>query len=151
MSLSRLLKSKRIARQTPSAPEIARLLDSAGHFVKNANVAGLESTAKYLLAYGAALDFAMVVLRAAGFKTRGMGHHETAFEALAYLLGGEGKALAKYLQTCREKRNRISYDNWTDIPETETKELLKELEAFGKLVLRWLAKHHPALVPKTTP
>jgi hypothetical protein len=148
MSLSRLLKSKRIARQATSAPEIARLLDSAGHFVKNANVAGLESTAKFLLAYGAALDLAMVILRAGGFKTRGMGHHETAFEALAYLMGAEGKGLAKYLQTCREKRNRISYDNWTDIPETETKELLKQLEAFRTLVVEWLKAKHPTLSPK---
>ena len=151
MSLSRLLKSKRIARQAPSAQETSRLLDSASHFVKNANVAGLESTAKFLLAYGAALDLAMVLLRASGFKTRGMGHHETAFEALAYILGAEGLTLAKYLQTCREKRNRISYDNWTDIPETETREFLKELEAFRKRVLAWLAKRHPALLPKPSP
>lgn len=147
MSLERLLKNNRLSRQASTPHEIAGLFESASHFAKNAGIANLESTVRFTLLYSAAIDLAMVLLRAGGFRTRGWGHHETAIDAVAYILGNEGKELSKYLQTCREKRNRISYSEWIDVPSTEVDELSKEVDRFRVLVGSWLVKTHPTVRP----
>jgi hypothetical protein len=91
------------------------------------------------------------VLRASGYRTRGPGHHETTFKALAEIFGSEGKRLAKYLDECRKKRNDTQYDHWIDVPETETDEILDEIGKFEKGVRAWIVKNHPTLSPPAPP
>lgn len=145
MGLRRLLEEGRLARQRTSPGEIARLLDSADHFLRNARVPDLEPTARYLLLYGAALDLTMVILRAASFRPRGPGHHEAAFECLEDLLRPGGGGWATYLQACRERRNLISYVNWIDVPESETNMLLAKIQSFRELAISHVARSKPWL------
>jgi len=148
MNLERLLKSKRLSRQATSPQEIAGLFQSAIHFVRNAGLEDLDPTIQFRLLYDAAIDLAMILLRARGFRTRGWGHHETVIDALAIILGAEGRELSNYLQTCREKRNRVSYSEWIDIPRTEVEDLSKEVGRLRNLTLQWLEKFRPSLRPR---
>ena len=50
-----------------------------------------------------------------------------------------------YLNTCRQKRNDLSYELAGVVTDSEVKELLHEVPAFQALVDEWLREHHPEL------
>jgi len=105
------------------------------------------------MAYPAALDLATVVLRASGYRAKSgaPGHHENTFAALSELFGKEGPSLTRYFQSCRKKRNTVSYAAWIDISEKESEEFLKELDGFREAVKEFLMRNHPKLAPGKTP
>jgi len=69
-----------------------------------------EIAALFALAYSAALTLATVVLHAECFRSVGAGHHEVTVLALPHILGPAARSRARYLNTCRVRRNRIDYD-----------------------------------------
>jgi len=150
MSLQRFLKAKRLARVKPTPAEIAGLLETAEQDLADAATAGLSADGKFLFGYGAAQALAAAVVRAAGYKTRGQGHHQTLFAILGILMATE-KATARYFDKCREKRNRISYERPRQATATESDEVVKEATAFRGKVQAWLAANHPALLPPAPP
>ena len=56
--------------------------------------AGLSADGRFLFGYGASQALAAAVVRAAGYKTRGQGHHQTLFAALAILIAANFPAPA---------------------------------------------------------
>lgn len=148
MSLRSLLKEGRLSREATSPDEIARLVDCADHFLRNACVPNLESTARFVFLHGAALNLALIVVRAAGYRPRGPGHHETTFAALGESSGREGAAWSAYLQASRRKRNRVSYLQWIDIPDSETDEFLAKIPKLREFALTRVAKSRPGLLAK---
>jgi len=150
MSLQRFLKAKRLVRVHPTPAEIAGLLETADRDLADAAAAGLSADGKFIFGYGASQALAAAVVRAAGYKTRGQGHHQTLFAALAVLMPAD-KAAAKYFDKCREKRNRISYERPRQASATEADEIVKEARAFRDKVLAWLVANFPALIPPPPP
>ncbi len=150
MSLQRFLKAKRLVKVHPTPAEIAGLIETADQDLADAAAAGLSADGKFIFGYGASQALAAAVVRAAGYKTHGQGHHQTLFSALGVLIPAE-KATAKYFDKCREKRNRISYERPRQATATEADEVVKEAKAFRAKVLAWLTANFPTLVPSPPP
>ncbi len=111
----------------------------------DAQVPGLSSDRRFLIAYDVVLTLATIPLYAAGYETHGSGHHWATFQVLSDLMGREYSDLAAYFDSCRTKRNVGSYDRSGRISETEAKELLREALKFKEVVERWLRINHPEL------
>ena len=150
MSLQKLLKAKRLVKAKPTPAEIAGLLETADQDLKDASAIGLSADGKFIFGYGAAQAISAAVVRAAGYKTHGQGHHQTLFAALAELIPAE-KAVAKYFDKCREKRNRISYERPKQATTTEADEIVKEARDLRSRLLPWLATNHPVLMAAPPP
>lgn len=146
MSLQRFLKAKRLVALKPTPAEIAGLIETADQDFRDAEATGLSADGRFIFGYGAAQALSAAVLRAAGYKTHGQGHHQTLFAAIALLMPSE-KQTAKYFDSCRQKRNRISYERPKQATSTEADEIVKEAQAFRATVLAWLAANHPSLSP----
>lgn len=52
-----------------------------------------------------------------------------------------------YFDACRRKRNQVDYDVAGIVSEAEADELLRKATNFYADVERWIAAHHPALMP----
>jgi hypothetical protein len=50
---------------------------------------------------------------------------------------------ASYLNSCRRKRNELSYEFVGAVTEAELSELLRKVPAFQKLVEEWLRERYP--------
>lgn len=144
------MKAKRLVRIGSTPAEIAGLLETAEQDLADAAAAGLSADGKFIFGYGASQALAAAVVRAAGYKTHGQGHHQTLFAALAVLIPAE-KATAKYFDKCREKRNKISYERPRHATATEADEVVKEARTFRERALAWLAANFPAMVPPPPP
>lgn len=103
---------------------------------------------KFALVYNAARTLAALAVHAAGYrvKHRGGGHYNT-FLALRAALGPSVRALADYLDDCREKRNELSYEAANVVTETEANELVAKTRELQTLVEGWIARNHPHLKP----
>ena len=99
-----------------------------------------------MTAYEAAVALATIPLHCAGFRTDGIGDHQTTFLALPLVMGAEVSELAGYFDSCRTKSNISSYDRSGQISGTEAKELLKEAMKFKEVVKSRLGINHPKLV-----
>lgn len=145
--------SKAFEKRAPDPDEIRKLLEAAGHYIKNAAVPGLESTAKFIMAYPATLELATVVLRANGyrFKSSAQGKHEMTFKALKTIFGPEGASFEAFFQKCRKTRNTSQYDEWIDLSDKEAVDLVSEAGKFRDAVVAWLKANHPSLLPPPLP
>ena len=130
MSLKRLLNQGRLTPHKTSKKEIANLIKLAKRDIKDAKLKGLSLDRKFTCAYNAVLQLATVLLYCKGYKSKGIGHHATVFEAMREILGRDYYELADYFDSCRAKRNITDYDYAGGISEQETEELIKEGESF---------------------
>jgi len=62
-------------------------------------------------------------------------------------MGPSVASLARYLDSCRQRRNQGDYERIDVVFDSEAAELLVEARAFRETVLDWLAREHPELVP----
>lgn len=146
MSLTDLVKKRRLQHHKATRDEIHNLMDMARRSFADAQVPGLSIDWRYMIAYNAALCSASMILHAAGFRPRGEGHHATLFEALPLALPAE-KAAAGFFDACRRKRNTMTYAAPTRASEKEVQELLEQAKAFYARVEQWLVAKHPKLMP----
>ena len=72
------------------------------------------------------------------------GHHYFTFQALEAADSVFAKAVANF-DVARNKRNDFSYDEPTEISETDAEDLGAEVKAFERQAEEWIAKKHPAL------
>ena len=147
MGLKELLEKGDLESRKPSRREIADLLKVVDRDLRDAAVKGLSPDRKFSTAYEAALSLALVVLRAAGYRPKGAAHHRTAIAALPHVLGESALSRADYLETCRRKRNKATYDRAGEITAAQAGELIADAGLFRMEVLEWLTKNHPSLVP----
>ena len=82
----------------------------------------------------------------AGYRTSGIGHHQTTFEAAELAIGTSSAALAAYFEGCRRKRNTVDYDRASVTTETETQEIVKKAHAFLVLTESWISRNYPVFV-----
>ena len=147
MNLQRWLGERRLRRHESSAKEIADLLQVVDRDLKDASITQLSADRRFATAYSAALQLATIVLRAAGYRTAGGGHHWMTFQALPRVMGDIEQERADYFDACRRKRNIADYDASGEIAEAEVRELNVEAALFRDEVLTWLREKHPDMVP----
>jgi len=63
------------------------------------------------------------------------------------ILGDAYREDAAYLDTCRMKRNTVEYDTAGAATEADANELLAFARKLLPVVLDWLKKNHPGLLP----
>jgi len=133
MSLEELLRQDKLHAHKTSREEIRSLFRVVERLLQDAEVVGVSPDGRFVSAYGAVQQAATALIRCYGYRTRGLGHHATTFEALELILPQERK-LVSYFQSCRSKRNLADYTQAGVVSEREVKDLLKEAKAFVRLV-----------------
>ena len=146
MSLKQLLNQGKLRRHKTSKEEISNLLKLATRDIKDAKVKGLSCDRKFATAYNAVLQAATIPLYCKGYKSKGIGHHFTVFQAMKETMGRDYYDLADYFDSCRAKRNITDYGYAGAISEAEADELVLEAEKFLKAVLKWVKGNYPKLL-----
>lgn len=144
------MRENRLRRHRPTSADVELLLGIAQEEFTTADLLTTNPRGRFIHAYDSARALADLVVRASGYRARGERHHMTLFEALG-LLVPELIERADYFQTVRDKRNTLLYTQPEPVTQTEANEALlraRELDAF---VRSWIARSHPALMPKPQP
>ena len=148
MSLKEWLGEGKLRTHATTQREIQDLFNVVDRDLEDSRIAALSADRRFMTTYNSVLQLATIVLRAAGYRGSGVGHHWVTFQALPHLLGPEHQSLADYFNGCRSKRNTADYDAAGEISDGEVVELYQEALLFRTVVLRWLDMQHPALVPE---
>ena len=98
---------------------------------------------RFGIAYNAALKLCTSLLYAEGYRSEKTLQHYRTIEALPLILGSRHETDAKYLDTCRNKRNVVEYDYVGGVTEEEVEELIAFVDELRKEVIQWLKKQHP--------
>jgi hypothetical protein len=140
-----MLDSRQLEGQPAEDAEVAGMWAKAVRTLRSSRVAGLDPDSAFTLAYQAALQASTVVVRAAGYRVRGAGHHHHTFAAVAALGLGELAEAARELNVIRQGRHDAVYD-WEAGTEEED---LAAVAAAGSLLFaeafRWLRAERPRL------
>lgn len=133
--------------QKTSAREIADLLSVAERGLTDARATVISTDLRFSAAYDAALTLATVALRCVGYRTRGVAHHATIFEALPLVMGEQLQGQADLFEACRMKRNVMHYRRAGEVSLREVEELLIAAVAFRDEVGEWVGAHYPEYLP----
>lgn len=147
MNWNELVQQKRVTAEPSSKNEIDQLQALAARNLADAALPNLSPDGKFSLAYNAARTLATIAIRASGYRVKAMGgaHHNT-FLALEAAMGLSVASMAAYFDSCRTKRNELSYDAANVVGACDAEELRKKTETFRRTLTRWLAEHHSSLV-----
>ena len=63
------------------------------------------------------------------------------------ILGSHHEVDAKYLDTCRNKRNVAEYDYVGGVTEEDVDELIAFVNELREEIIKWLDKQHPDFLP----
>lgn len=141
MSLGDWEKNDWIKPHKTSKEEIKGLLTIVERELKDAQVEEISADGKFTHAYRAVLTLATCLLYSSGYTpARGQSHHFRTLEAIPEILGADAKPDAKYLQTCRAKRNAAEYDAANEASDQEAADLITFAKEFEKTVRVWLKK-----------
>ena len=147
MSLRDWLAEGRLRPHRTSAREVEDLLRVVDRDLRDAAIGAISADRRFATAYNAALQTATVVVRAAGYRPAGVGHHWLTFQTLAEIMGRGEQGRVDYLDSCRRKRNVADYDAAGKVSEAEVDELLREARLFLQNVMQWIRDTHPELIP----
>lgn len=135
---------RRLSAQAPTRDGLENLLAVADQALRDASVAGLSADARFTIAYAAVQAVCAAILQAAGYRARGMGHHETLFRAVERVLP-ERRDLLRYFNRCCEKRNRLLYEEPEQASEAEAAEIVERARGIRSYAKEWLRRNHPRL------
>lgn len=118
-ALERLLEARSIEIASATDEEVtSRWRVAVGTFQDSRRVVTVEM--RIAVAYQAALQAAMTLMRSAGYRLRSTpgGHHHATFATVAALADGDLRHLANELNRLSRRRHRAVYD-WHDPDEAE--------------------------------
>jgi hypothetical protein len=140
-----MLDSRQIEERRAEDAEVAGMWEKAVRSLRSSRVPGLDADAAFTLAYQAALQASTAVLRTAGYRVRGDGHHHHTFAAVAALALGELSDAARDLNVVRQSRHGAVYD-WHARTEEKDLTFLRSAAArlFGE-AHSWIAAQRPQL------
>jgi hypothetical protein len=145
MTWKELLDNKLAERHKTSREELTDLRNAIERNLDDAAVSQLSADNRFGLAYEGALVLAKMAIACAGYRVKGQGVHHTTFVALKLALGPGIDQTANYLERCRRKRNKLSYDAAGIATDQDATELLAKAMALQETVERWIASNHPDL------
>jgi len=138
-----LLQQNRVQQHSTNKQEIEQLRQVVARGLADAAVTAISTDLRFQAAYNAVLQLATTAIYCAGYRVKGREHHKTTFEALPLAMGNAVTQQATYFDTCRIKRNTITYDRAGLISQSEVEDLIKEAKSFQQLVEGWIAQRHP--------
>lgn len=101
---------------------------------------------RFGITYNAALKLCTILLYAEGYRPEKNLQHYRTIQALPSILGKKHEQDAKYLDTCRNKRNVVEYDYVGGVTEEDVIELISYVNELRDEVLRWLDESHAELL-----
>jgi uncharacterized protein (UPF0332 family) len=101
---------------------------------------------RFGITYNAALKLCTILLYAEGYRPEKNLQHYRTIQALPLILGKKHEQDAKYLDTCRNKRNVVEYDYVGGVTEEDVTELISYVNELRDEVLRWLDESHAGLL-----
>lgn len=147
MSLQIWLSSKWLERHQTTPNEIRDLWLIVERDLGDAAAGGISHDWQFGIAYNAALKLCTILLYAEGYMPgRSQSVHVRTINALPHILPGR-QADADYLDGCRQKRNKVEYDYVGGASREDAAELIRFCHELRAVVLEWLKKKHPKLVP----
>jgi hypothetical protein len=143
MSLTEWLEQGWLSPHRSSRMEIGSLLKIVDRDMTDAAAQEISDDWRFGIAYNAALKLCTILLHASGYRVIGVGHHYRTIRALPVILGKKWENDARYLDTCRNKRNIVEYDYVGRVSEGDVEELIQFVHQLRGVVLTWLKEVHP--------
>jgi hypothetical protein len=145
MSWASLLAAGSIAREPTSKAELDDLRSIVRRSLMDALVPGLSDEARFVMAYDAARNLSVMLVRAEGYRPRtSMGGHYHTFLALKEV-DPAFAPLSLYFDSCRRKRNSSEYTVAGLISGTDADDLVAAVQKFATEAEAWIKTYHPAL------
>jgi hypothetical protein len=129
-----------------SPEEIDNLLSMVHRDLADAEKESISADWRFGIAYNATLKLCTILLYASGYRAERALQHYRTIQAMPLILGVERKEDAKYLDSCRIKRNVVEYDYVGGATEDDANELIEFAEDLREDVLIWLKNNHPQLL-----
>ena len=143
MSLQTLVTNQRLRPHTTSKQEIDDLRAVIARDLADAAIAALSADRRFATGYNAALQTATIIIHCAGYRSTGIGHHQTTFEAAELAMGADSARFIAYFDACRRKRNTVDYDRAHVATETEATDIVKHATDFLALTESWISRNYP--------
>jgi hypothetical protein len=126
----------------PSRKEISALLRIIDRDLQDAT-GDISADWRFGIAYNAALKLCTILLYAEGYRPEKTLQHFRTIQSLPLILGNHHETNAKYLDTCRNKRNVVEYDYVGGVTKADVDELIAFVNELREEVIQWLRKNHP--------
>jgi hypothetical protein len=146
MSLQKWLEYGWLRPHKSSKKEISDVLRIIDRDLRDAT-GDISADWRFGIAYNAALKLCTILLYAEGYRPEKTLQHFRTIQALPLILGKKHEPDAKYLDTCRNKRNVVEYDYVGGVTEEDVDELIAFVKELHGEVIRWLSKIHPKFLP----
>ncbi len=145
MSLQKWLEYGWLRSHKTSQREISDLLRIIDRDLQDAT-GKISTDWRFGIAYNAALKLCTTLLYAEGYRPEKTLQHYRTIQALPLILGSHHETNAKYLDTCRNKRNVVEYDYVGGVTEEDVNELIAFVKELQEEILRWLHEFHSDLL-----
>lgn len=145
MTLQKWVEYGWLRSHKSSNKEIADLLRIIDRDLQDA-AGEISSDWRFGIAYNAALKLCTILLYAEGYRPEKNLQHYRTIQSLPVILGKKHEQDAKYLDTCRSKRNVAEYDYVGGVTEEDVSELIGYVNELRGEVLRWLNDRHPEML-----
>jgi len=129
-----------------SAEEIANLFFIVERDLADA-AESISPDWRFGIAYNAALKLCTILLYASGYRAERQLQHYRTIQSLPFILGGDYKREAEYLEACRKKRNIVEYDYVDGATEADADELISFVKELREDILNWIEKNQSYLLP----
>ncbi len=123
MTLQKWLEYGWLRSHKSSQKEISDLYKIIDRDLQDA-AGNISADWRFGIAYNAALKLCTILLYAEGYRPEKTLQHYRAIQALPLILGSHRERDAKYLDTCRNKRNITEYDYVGGVTEEDVEELI---------------------------
>ena len=142
MSLQKWLECGWLRSHQSSRKEISDLLRIIDRDLQDAT-RDISADWRFGIAYNAALKLCTILLYAEGYRPEKTLQHFRTLQALPLILGHHHETDAKYLDTCRNKRNVVEYHYVGGVTEEDVDELIAFVKELREEVIQWLRENHP--------
>ncbi|HEX6042208.1 hypothetical protein [Longimicrobium sp.] len=139
-----MLESRQLEEKPAPDEEIQGMWSKAVRTYRGSALPDLDADSAFTLAYQGALQAATAIIRAAGYRVYGDGHHQHTFDAVAALGAGDLSEAARELNIIRQRRHRAVYD-WTTTEEKDLARLRSAASSLFQLGCAWLRDQRPGL------
>jgi hypothetical protein len=141
MSLQKWLEYGWLRSHQSSRKEISDLLRIIDRDLQDA-IGDISADWRFGIAYNAALKLCTILIYAEGYRAEKTLQHFRTLQALPLILGNNHETDAKYLDTCRNKRNVVEYDYVGGVSEDDVDELIAFVKELREEVIQWLRANH---------
>jgi len=142
MTLQKWLEYGWLRPHKSSKKEISELLRIIDRDLQDA-AGDISADWRFGIAYNAALKLCAILLYAEGYRPEKNLQHYRTIQSLPLILGKKHEQDAKYLDTCRNKRNAAEYEYVGGITEEDVTELVGYVNELRQEILRCLNERHP--------